>query len=117
MILSAFTSTCPYLNGLSTTWILGEYRRSGDVNQKHLRIIDNFSEALSVSEKRVLVLDRSPSPPPAIFGTRSASPAGKYNAFSMICSGFPVLLLHSWDLTGGRRNGENLFTRMSANKS
>jgi hypothetical protein len=53
-----YEHTCPYLNGLSTTWVLGEYRRASDVYQRHLRIIDNFSEALDASEKRVRVLER-----------------------------------------------------------
>jgi transposase len=53
-----YKHTCPYLDGLSTKWVLGEYRRAGDVYQEHLRIIDNFSEALRASEKRVRVLER-----------------------------------------------------------
>jgi transposase len=53
-----YEHTCPYLEGLSTTWVLGEYDRAADVYQEHLRIIDNFSEALDASEKRVRVLER-----------------------------------------------------------
>jgi len=53
-----YEHTCPYLDGLSTKWVLEEYRRAGDVYQEHLRIIDNFSEALGASEKRVRVLER-----------------------------------------------------------
>jgi hypothetical protein len=53
-----YEHTCPYLDGLSTTWVLGEYDRAGDVYQEHLRIIDNFSKALDASEKRVRVLER-----------------------------------------------------------
>ena len=53
-----YEHTCPYLDGLSTKWILGEYRRASDVYQEHLRIIDNFSEALWASEKRVRALER-----------------------------------------------------------
>ncbi|MDF1581352.1 MAG: hypothetical protein P1P74_11340, partial [Desulfuromonadales bacterium] len=53
-----YEHTCPYLNGLSTTWVFGEYRRADNVYQKHLRIIDNFSEALGASEKRVRALER-----------------------------------------------------------
>ncbi|MDF1578786.1 MAG: transposase [Desulfobulbales bacterium] len=53
-----YEHTCPYLDGLSTTWVLDEYRRADDVYQEHLRIIDSFSEALGVSEKRVRALER-----------------------------------------------------------
>ena len=53
-----YRHTCPYLDGLSTKWVLGEYRRAGAVFQEHLRIIDNFSKALGASEKRVRVLER-----------------------------------------------------------
>jgi hypothetical protein len=49
---------CPYLNGLSTKWVFGEYRRASDVYQEHLRIIDNFSAALGASQKRVRLLER-----------------------------------------------------------
>jgi hypothetical protein len=37
-----YRHTCPYLDGLSTTWVLEEYRRAGDVYQEHLRIIDDL---------------------------------------------------------------------------
>ncbi|NTU42183.1 MAG: IS66 family transposase [Nitrospirales bacterium] len=53
-----YEHTCPYLGGLSTKWVFGQYRRSGDVYQEHLRIIDNFSKALRASEERVRVLER-----------------------------------------------------------
>ena len=53
-----YEHTCPYLNGLSAKWVLGEYQRAGDAYQEHLRIIDNFSEALKASEERVRVLER-----------------------------------------------------------
>lgn len=53
-----YTDNCPHLDGLSTTWVMGQYRRADDVYQEHLRIIDNFSEALEASEKRVHVLER-----------------------------------------------------------
>ena len=53
-----YTYNCPHLDGLSTTWVMEQYRRADDVYQEHLRIIDNFSEALEASEKRGRVLER-----------------------------------------------------------
>jgi hypothetical protein len=41
-----YRHTCPYLDGLSTTWVLEEYRRAGDVYQEHLRIIDDLYDDL-----------------------------------------------------------------------
>ena len=54
----SYKRSCPYLDGLSTTWVLGEYHRSNDVYQEHLRIIDNFYEALKDRDKRICVLER-----------------------------------------------------------
>lgn len=53
-----YEHACPYLDGLSTSWVLKQYRRADDVYHEHLRIIDNFSEALKASEDRVRVLER-----------------------------------------------------------
>ena len=53
-----YEHTCPYLDGLSTSWVLSEYRRAGDVYHEHLQIIDNFSAALKAGENRVRVLER-----------------------------------------------------------
>ena len=53
-----YEHTCPYLKGLSTTWVFGQYQRAGDVYKEHLRIIENFSRALKASEDRVRVLER-----------------------------------------------------------
>jgi len=53
-----YEHTCPYLKGLSTTWVFGQYQRAWDEYREHLRIIDNFSNALRVSEDRVRVLER-----------------------------------------------------------
>jgi transposase len=49
---------CPYLDGLSTQWVLGEYRRADDVYQEHLRIIDVFDGRLKVRDERIRVLER-----------------------------------------------------------
>ncbi len=53
-----YRHSCPYLDGLSTTWVLGEYRRAGEVYQEHLRIIDGFDDELRVREQRIRVLER-----------------------------------------------------------
>ncbi len=49
---------CPYLDGLSTQWVLEEYRRAGEVYQEHLRIIDGFDGDLKVKDERIRVLER-----------------------------------------------------------
>ena len=49
---------CPYLNGMSTQWVLEEYRRAGEVYQEHLRIIDGFDGDLKVRDERIRVLER-----------------------------------------------------------
>ena len=53
-----YRHTCPYLDGLSTTWVLGEYRRAADVYQEHLRIIDAFDGHLKVRDERIRILER-----------------------------------------------------------
>jgi transposase len=53
-----YRHTCPYLDGLSTTWVLGEYRRADDVYQEHLRIIDNFYDGLKARDDRIRILER-----------------------------------------------------------
>ena len=59
MILNACTRhSCPYLDGLSTTWVLEEYRRGEDVYQEHLRIIDGFDGEIKVRDERIRVLER-----------------------------------------------------------
>ena len=49
---------CPYLDGMSTQWVLEEYRRAGEVYQEHLRIIDLFDGHLKVRDERIRVLER-----------------------------------------------------------
>jgi len=49
---------CPYLDGMSTQWVLEEYRRAADVYQEHLRIIDRFDGELKVRDERIRVLER-----------------------------------------------------------
>ena len=53
-----YRHTCPYLDGLSTTWVLGEYRRAGDVYQEHLRVIDDFYDDLKARDERIRILER-----------------------------------------------------------
>ena len=53
-----YRHSCPYLDGLSTTWVLGEYRRADDGYQEHLRIIDDFYDGLKVRDDRIRVLER-----------------------------------------------------------
>jgi transposase len=53
-----YRETCPYLDGLSTRWVLGEYRRAADVYQEHLRIIDGFDSDLKDRDDRIRVLER-----------------------------------------------------------
>jgi transposase len=54
----AYRHSCPYLDWLSTTWVLEEYRRAGVVYQEHLRIIEAFDPALKARNDRVRVLER-----------------------------------------------------------
>ena len=53
-----YEHTCPYLDGLSTSWVLGEYRRSHDVYQEHLQIIDSFRDAVQERDEQIRVLKR-----------------------------------------------------------
>ena len=54
----SYRHTCPYLDGLSTRWVLGEYRRAAEVYQEHLRIIDAFDDELKAKEDRIRILER-----------------------------------------------------------
>lgn len=56
-----YKSACPYLDLLSTTWVLGEYRRGQDRYQEHLKIIDRFYDSLKEKEKRLRILERENS--------------------------------------------------------
>lgn len=53
----SYTHACPYLDGLSTTWVLGEYRHAGDVYQEHLRIIDGLDTALKARDDKIRKLE------------------------------------------------------------
>lgn len=54
----AYEHACPYLDFLSTKWVLGEYRRGQDDYQEHLQIIDRFDESLREKEKRIRLLEK-----------------------------------------------------------
>jgi transposase len=53
-----YQDSCPYLDGLSTTWVLEEYRRGEEEYQEHLRIIDDFYGDLKARDDRIRVLER-----------------------------------------------------------
>lgn len=53
-----YEHNCPYLDDLSTSWVLSEYRRSHDVYHEHLQIIDNFREAVQERDERIRDLER-----------------------------------------------------------
>jgi transposase len=53
-----YKDNCPDLAGLSTTWVLGEYRRGEDSYQEHLRINDLLDQRLDSALKRNRVLER-----------------------------------------------------------
>jgi transposase len=53
-----YRHSCPYLDGMSTQWVLEEYRQAADVYQEHLRIIDGFDGELKVRDERIRVLER-----------------------------------------------------------
>jgi len=53
-----YRHSCPYLDGLSTTWVLEEYQRAHDVYQEHLRIIDLFDGHLKARDERIRILQR-----------------------------------------------------------
>jgi transposase len=53
-----YEHNCPYLDWLSTTWVLGEYRRAGETYQEHLRIIDTMGDELNTALKRIQALEK-----------------------------------------------------------
>ena len=48
---------CPHLMGLSTHWVLSEYRRAKDQYQQFLQIQDNFRNNLNDADKRIRQLE------------------------------------------------------------
>jgi hypothetical protein len=53
-----YRHNCPYLDGMSTQWVLEEYRQAEEVYQEHLRIIEGFDGELKVRDERIRVLER-----------------------------------------------------------
>jgi len=53
-----YQDNCPHLEGMSTTWVLGEYRWGEDTYDEQLRIIDVFDERLETARKRIRELER-----------------------------------------------------------
>ena len=49
---------CPHLDGMSTTWVLEEYRRGGDSYQEQMQIIDDLDETLETARKRMRELEK-----------------------------------------------------------
>ena len=54
----SYRNTCPHMDGLSTMWVYGEYRRANDVYLEHLRIIDNLTQCVKTRDKRITLLER-----------------------------------------------------------
>jgi len=53
-----YRDNCPYLDGMSTQWVMEEYRHGAEVYQDHLRIIDGFDGELKVRDERIRLLER-----------------------------------------------------------
>ena len=49
---------CPHLEGMSTTWVMEEYRRGEDTHDEELRIIEKFDEQLETYRKHIRELER-----------------------------------------------------------
>jgi len=56
-----YKDACPYLDLLSTRWVISEYRRGQDRYQEHLKIIDRFDADLKDKDKRLRILERENS--------------------------------------------------------
>lgn len=53
-----YEHNCPYLDWMSTTWVLGEYRRADETYHEHLRIMDTMDNELSTALKRIQALEK-----------------------------------------------------------
>ncbi|HWR72952.1 MAG TPA: IS66 family transposase [Nitrospirota bacterium] len=53
-----YEHTCPYLDGLSTSWVYGEYRRSEAAYHEHLQLIDAFRETVDEQNEKIRALER-----------------------------------------------------------
>jgi len=53
-----YEHNCPYLDGMSTTWVLEQYRYGQENYQENLRIIETFYQNLDTALKRIRTLER-----------------------------------------------------------
>lgn len=53
-----YRNACPYLDGLSATWVVEGYQSAEDAYQEHLQIVDNFRESLDTANGRIRALER-----------------------------------------------------------
>lgn len=53
-----YLDNCPHLDGMSTAWTLGQYRRGQEFYQEHLRITDLFDEKLRTALNHIGKLER-----------------------------------------------------------
>ena len=44
MVLNVLQALLPLFGGLSTPWVIEEYRHAEDLYQEHLRLIETFDE-------------------------------------------------------------------------
>ena len=53
-----YQDNCPHLDGMSTTWVMGEYRRGQKTFNEHLRIIDVIDEQLRTALNRIRKIEK-----------------------------------------------------------
>jgi hypothetical protein len=53
-----YEHTCPYLDGLSTKWVLGQYRSLDDDRLEYLHLIDIYRKEVRERDDRIRVLER-----------------------------------------------------------
>lgn len=53
-----YEHTCPYLDGLSTKWVLGQYRSLDDDRLEYLHLIDIYRKEVQERDDRIRVLER-----------------------------------------------------------
>ena len=53
-----YQDNCSHLDGMSTTWVMEEYRRGEETYNEHLRIIDVVDEQLRTALNRIRKLER-----------------------------------------------------------
>ncbi len=53
-----YRDCCPYLEGLSTTWVFEGFEQAEKEYEEHLRITDSFKAALGEATDRIKILER-----------------------------------------------------------